>query len=87
MDGLTKAVGVVGFEGVGVGEFEGQGDACAPGAEGVAGVDEDCVFWGGEDVPAVICEGECLLGSFWRHEGGFGCEMGDDDGVGLGMEL
>lgn len=64
---------LVGIESIGVGNFEWESDSCAPDALCVAGVDEDCVVWGGEHIRAVFCEGKCLGWEFRRHERGLWC--------------
>jgi hypothetical protein len=63
-------VRVVGVESIGIGNFERDGDSGTLSALCVAGVDQDCMIWGGENIPATLCKGERLRCSFRRHERG-----------------
>lgn len=51
---------LIDFEGIGIGSFEGGRDPGAPFALCVAGVDQHCMIWGGENIPAVLCKRERL---------------------------
>lgn len=55
--GPFRAVGRVDFERGGVGFFEREGDAGAPGALGVGGVAEEGLGWGGEEGGFCVGEG------------------------------
>lgn len=57
---MVSTVGAIFSEGGREATLELEGDAGAPGAAGVAGVDEDAVGWGVEEVALVLGDGEAF---------------------------